>query len=66
MKLKIDKEADALYLYLDDSEIVMTKEVAPGFIVNFNEENQAVGFEVLHLSKRSKALDLSSVEFDSN
>ena len=44
----------------------MTKEVAPGFIVDFNEENQAVGFEVLHLSKRSKALDLSSVEFDSN
>ena len=30
MKLHIDKEADALYLRLDESAIVESEEVAPG------------------------------------
>ena len=66
MKLEVDKDADALYLYLDDSEIVMTKEVAPGVVVDYNEEDQIVGLEVLHLSKRSKGLNLSSLQFDTH
>ena len=32
MKLHIDKEADALYLRLDDSAIVESEEVAPGVV----------------------------------
>jgi len=30
MKLKVDPEADALYLRLDDSQIIESEEVAPG------------------------------------
>ena len=30
MKLNVDKEADALYLRLDDSPIVESEEVSPG------------------------------------
>ena len=30
MKLNIDKEADALYLRLDDSPIIESDEVSPG------------------------------------
>ncbi|MCY3900726.1 MAG: DUF2283 domain-containing protein [Caldilineaceae bacterium] len=62
MKLHIDKEADALYLRLDDSAIVDSEEVAPGVVLDYNESNQVVGVEMLHLSKRSADLNLSTLE----
>lgn len=52
MKLHVDKEADGLYLRLDDSEIVETEEVAPGAMLDYNASNEVVGVEMLHLSKR--------------
>ncbi|MCY3711605.1 MAG: DUF2283 domain-containing protein [Caldilineaceae bacterium] len=63
MKLHIDKQSDALYLRLDDSAIVESEEVAPGVVLDYNEANQVVGVEMLYLSKRSPALDLSTLEF---
>ena len=63
MKLHIDKEADALYLRLDDSAIVESEEVAPGVVLDYNEANQVVGIEMLHLSKRSPDLNLTTLEF---
>ena len=62
MKLHIDKEADALYLRLDDSDIVESEEVAPGIVLDYNEANQALGFEFLHPSSRSPDLNLSTLE----
>lgn len=53
MKLNIDKEANALYLRLDDSPIVESEEVAPGVVLDYNASNEVVGIEMLHLSKRS-------------
>ena len=53
MKLNVDKEADALYLRLDDSPIVESEEVSPGVVLDYNESNDVVGVEMLHLSKRS-------------
>ena len=64
MKLKVDKEAGALYLRLDDSPIVETEEVSPGVILDFNEDNEVVGVEMLYLSKRSSNLDLSDLQFE--
>ena len=63
MKLHVDQEADALYLRLDDTKIVESEEVAPGVILDFNEDNQMVGIEVLNLSKRSPRLDLRELSF---
>ena len=64
MKLSVDKEADALYLRLDDSSIVETEEVSPGVILDFNENNEVVGVEMLYLSKRSSKLNLSALQFE--
>ena len=36
MKLNVDKEADALYLRLDDSPIVESEEVSPGVVLDYN------------------------------
>jgi uncharacterized protein YuzE len=64
MKLKIDREADALYLSLDDSVVVESEEVSPGIIVDFNEQDHIVGLEVLYLSKRSPNLNPQAFEFE--
>ena len=48
MRLHVDREADALYLRLDESKIVESEEVSPGVVLDFNAENQVVGVEILH------------------
>ena len=65
MKLRVDREADALYLRLDESPIVESEEVSPGIVLDYNESNEVVGVEMLYLSKRSSKLDLSAVQFES-
>ena len=64
MKLRVDKEADALYLRLDDSRIIESEEVSSGVVLDYNEANEVVGVEVLYLSTRSSDLDLSSLQFE--
>lgn len=64
MKLSVDEKADALYLKLDDSEVVDTQEVSPGVVLDYNESKQVVGVEVLYLSKRTPALDLAGFRFE--
>ena len=64
MKLKVDKQTDALYLRLDDSPIVESEEVSPGVVLDYNQSNEVVGIEMLFLSKRSPELNLSALEFE--
>ncbi len=64
MKLKVDKQTDALYLRLDDSPIVESEEVSPGVVLDYNQSNEVVGIEMLYLSKRSPELNLSALEFE--
>ena len=52
MKLTIDREADALYLALDEAPAVETEEISPGVILDYNAGGQVVGIEMLYLSKR--------------
>ena len=63
MKLHIDKEADALYLRLDDSRTIESEEVSPGVVLDFNEDNQVVGIELLHLSRRSPQLNFQELQY---
>ena len=52
MKLRIDREVDALYLRLNDYKVIESEKVAPGVIVDFDGKNRVVGVEVLDVSKR--------------
>jgi uncharacterized protein YuzE len=47
MKLKIDKESDALYFRIDDSKIVESEEVEKGVILDFNDNGQILVKELL-------------------
>ena len=64
MKLNVDKEADVLYLRLDESPIVESEEVSPGVVLDYNASNEVVGVEMLRLSKRSTDLNLSALQFE--
>ena len=59
MKLTFDKDADALYLELEDSSIFESEEVAPGVILDYSKTESVVGIEVLRLSQQPDGLDLS-------
>ena len=63
MKLHVDKKADALYLRLDDSKIIESEEVSPGVVLDFDANNQVVGIEILHLSKRTPNLNLGELQY---
>jgi uncharacterized protein YuzE len=65
MRLKVDHEADALYLSLSDEPAKESEEVSPGIIVDFNENGQAVGIEMLHLSKRASVENVQRLIFES-
>jgi len=64
MRLRVDQEADALYLVVDDSPVSESEEVSPGIVVDFNDKNEIVGVEILHLSRRSRPLNLRELVFE--
>jgi len=64
MRLKIDKENDALYFRLDESAIVESEEVQPGVILDFNADNQVVGIEILGLTDRVTPEKLRILQFE--
>jgi len=65
MKLLVDERADALYLRLDDSKIIESEEVSPGVVLDFNEQKQVVGIEILGLSRRVPKPSLREFQYQS-
>lgn len=63
MRVKVNKETDALYFRLDESRIVESEEVRPGVILDFDENDRVVGVEFLKISSRAKPEELSSIQF---
>ena len=64
MRLKVDKENDALYFRLDESSIVESEEVQPGVILDFNVEGKVVGIEILNLSSRMSSEQLKVLQYE--
>ena len=63
MKIKshtFDPEADAAYCYLRSAKILDSEEVAPGIIIDWDENDQPVGVEVLYVASRLNGGDLAS------
>ena len=64
MRLKIDRESNALYLRLDEREIIASEQVVPGIILDFDKDGQVVGFEVLEIGKRTTKEHLGFIQFE--
>ena len=52
IKLKYDRSSDALYIRVKESRIADSEEVIPGVIVDYDEQGEIVGIEILWFSKR--------------
>ena len=65
MRLKIDQEADALYLTLTEAPAHESEEISPGIIMDYDEQGRVVGIEMLHLSRRAPQADLRTWHVES-
>ena len=63
MKLTVDREADALYLNLDETPAAESEEISPGIILDYNAEGKVVGVEILGISKRAPTLNTRELQF---
>jgi uncharacterized protein YuzE len=52
MKIEFDPLADAAYMEISGGAVEHTKEIAPGIMLDLDEQGRVVGIEVLYLSKR--------------
>jgi uncharacterized protein YuzE len=56
MKLEFDPVADAAYFEISNTEIVVTREIEPDVMGDYDAEGHLVGVEVLSVSKRGANL----------
>ncbi len=64
MRLRIDQTSDTLYFRLDEAAIIESEEVQPGVILDYNEQGQVVGVEILAVSARVKPEMLRTLQFE--
>ena len=64
MKIYYDEKVDALYLKLDNSNIIESEEVKEGIVLDYNHKDQVVGIEILNVSKRVALPELKKVQLD--
>jgi uncharacterized protein YuzE len=62
MKVKYDKEVDVLYFVFSKKKIKESDEDKPGIILDYDEEGEIVGIEILNASK--KIPNPTQVEFE--
>ena len=63
MKMHYDEKSDALYLRLDNSQIIESEEVQPGIVLDYNNNKQVVGVEILRVKERVPLADLKHLDF---
>jgi uncharacterized protein YuzE len=61
MKIHYDPESDSLYIRLSANSNIESNEVAPGVVLDFDQNNRIVGIEI---ENASKTVDLERLETD--
>jgi uncharacterized protein YuzE len=62
--MKVDNEADALYIRFDEAQILESEEVSDGIILDSDASGRVVGLEMLGVRQRFPAADLTRVDVD--
>lgn len=63
MKVKYDKEVDILYICLSNEPVKESDESKPGIIIDYSEDGNVVGIEILDASKKTSLQD--KLEYES-
>ena len=61
MKISFDTKADAIYIKFKDGKFKFNKEVEEGVIIDFGENNEILGIEILEASTRFSIKDISDI-----
>ena len=61
MKIEYDREVDAIYIYLQQKQVVKTIELSNSVKVDLDEEGNLIGLEVLDASKRYSLADILNI-----
>jgi len=54
MVIKYDKESDVIYIQFSENKVVESEEDKPGIILDYGENGDIVGIEILNASKKTK------------
>lgn len=64
MKIRINNDVNALYISLyDEVKIIDSEELKPGFIVDYDKDDNIVGIEILDFNKNLPSKMLDNIEF---
>ena len=61
MKIEYDREADAVYIYLQEKEVVKTIELSDVVKVDLDGEGNLIGIEVLDATQRYSLADIFNI-----
>ena len=64
MKIEYSKKADALYVYFKEKYVNTSKEVEEGIILDFDDNNQIIGIEILDASERFGKSDIANINIE--
>ena len=64
MKIEYSKEADAIYVYFKEEFVAKSKEIEDGVVIDFDENGQFIGIEVLDVSQRFSLSDIVNVNIE--
>ena len=64
MKIRIDKDADAMYIELSDAPFSINKKIDNSTIIDLDSKGNIIGIEVLDVSKRISKNFLSTVSVE--
>jgi len=64
MKIEYSKKADALYVYFKEKYVNSSKEVEEGIILDFDENNQIIGIEILDATARFGKSDIANINIE--
>lgn len=60
MQIEYDKQADALYIYIQANKYVAkSKEIGEGLVIDLDKTGKAIGLEILDVSRKYKKTDIS-------
>ena len=63
MRIKVDKENDALYFRVDERAITDSEEIRPGVILDYDKDGNVIGLELLGIKKTIPEKELTSIQF---
>lgn len=61
MKVRVDEQADAVYIRLNELAVVESEEIRPGVVFDFDANGVVVGVELLGVSRRQGGAPIRSV-----